>query len=169
MKRYFLLVALILFASACTVIGNTPITQISQGKKLIIGKVVLQDADGRSLSADVTPCFKQGNGDIKCGISRFNGAAASVRSLMEMDYVVLEAQPGDIFLNEIKLNNFSNSPYHSTYKSGYTSGTITFEDEMKFHVSENHDVTYFGTIYFNNYGNSGSNGWVYIVVKAYSL
>ena len=25
------------------------------------------------------------------------------------------------------------------------------------------------TIYFNNNGNSGSNGWVYIVVKAYSL
>jgi len=146
MRRYFAFLALA-FISACTVVGNKPVAQVSQGKKLIIGKVVLQNDNGQSLSADVTPCFKQSSGDVKCGISRFNGAAASVRSLTEMDYVVLEVEPGDISLNEIKLNNFSNSPYHSTFKSGYTSGTIAFEDAMKFHVSENYDVTYFGTIY----------------------
>ena len=26
-----------------------------------------------------------------------------------------------------------------------------------------------GTFDFNNYGNSGSNGWVYLVIKAWSL
>jgi hypothetical protein len=35
--------------------------------------------------------------------------------------------------------------------------------------SSQHIPTTGRTFYFNNYGNSGSNGWVYIVVKAYSL
>ena len=89
MKRYFTFLARA-FISACTVVCNKPVAQVSQAKKLIIGKVVLQNDNGQSLSADVTPCFKQSNGNIKCGISRFNGAAASVRSLTEMDYIILE-------------------------------------------------------------------------------
>lgn len=35
--------------------------------------------------------------------------------------------------------------------------------------SSQHIPTTGRTIYFNNFGNSGSNGWVYVVVKAYSL
>jgi len=141
-----ILIGGLLLVSACNVVGNKPVKQITQGKKLMVGKIVLQDEYGQPLSSDVKPCITQSNGEEKCEMTRFNSAAVSSSSQRDMDYVIFEVEPGEAYLSEIKLSNFTNSPNHNVLKAGYTSGKIVLTNPIKLNISPNKDATYFGTI-----------------------
>jgi len=146
---YFLL--LLIFICSCAYPGNKIIKSLDSNKKLIVGKIILEDKNGGYISSDIVACFRQSDGSKKCIITRFNEVAASVRSLNknDMDYLFLEVLPGNIKLESLELYSFSNSPNHDTFSAAYVNGDITFNDQMIFNVDANSDVTYFGNIYLN--------------------